>query len=257
MTNPTTKPAPPTEPSTRDEQRVDSALVSDLRDVMHRRLGHALALACAAGCVWFFAVRPVERAYAARVTERETLEAKVARSSEVVPASHSAQAYAAELNGLLTDIRSWSEPSHDQRGLYDALTRLAAATHVRLERIDPTSGQSIAPNVANTSASSQPRSRRNRSQQATSQAAWTGRTVGHRLLITGTYEHISEFIAACETDLGATKVLTFRIGSEPVREDQPGIVEATLETVHLALIPPAPAARSQDGPASATEGGTP
>jgi hypothetical protein len=201
-------------------------------------------------------VRPVERAYEERARERETLEAKVARSVATVPTTSSAREYAGQLDGLLTDIRAWSEPSHDQRGLYDALTRLAAATNVRLERIDPTNGQSIAPNVLSNTAP-QPRSRRNRSAEVGSQAGWAGRTVGHRLSITGRYEHISEFIAACETDLGATKVLTFRIGSEPVREDQPGIVEATLETVHLALLPPVTAARAQDGPANSTNGGTP
>jgi hypothetical protein len=79
--------------------------------------------------------------------------------------------------------------------------------------------------------------------------------VGHRLAITGTYEQISDFIAACETDLGATKVLTFRISSEAVRADKPGVVEATLETIHLALTPPAPEARRDGTPVQQAEGG--
>jgi hypothetical protein len=232
-----------------------STIASDLRAVMHHRLGHALGLACAAACVWFFAVRPIERAHAVRLDERDALEARMARHQQSAPAGPSAREQAAQLDRLLNDVQAWSEPSHDQRGLYDGLTRLAAENGVRLERIDPTSGQNIAPVASAAATTAQPRSRRSRAAAATPQASWSGRTVGHRLSITGTYQQISDFIASCETDLGATKVVAFRVTSEAAREGQPGVVEATLETVHLALIPPPPQARSEASPADA-EGGT-
>jgi hypothetical protein len=235
--------------------REDSGLAGDLRAVMHHRLGHALAIACAGACVWFFAVRPVERAYATRIEERESLESKIASSKAKATGGPSAQEQAMQLRELLNDVKTWSEASRDQRGLYDALTRLAASANVRLERIEPTTGQSIVPIVNASTGTVQPRSRRGRNAAATTPAGWSGRTVGHRLAITGTYEQISDFIAACETDLGATKVLTFRISSEAVRADKPGVVEATLETIHLALTPPTPEARRDGAPTQQAEGG--
>lgn len=235
--------------------REDTALASDLRAVMHHRLGHAMAFALAGASVWFFAVRPLERAYAERVDERESLESKISRSNATATNGPSAQELAKQLNKHLTDIRSWSELSNDQRGLYDALTRLAATTHVRLERIEPTNGQNITPIANNAAGTPQPRSRRGRQAAATPQAGWSGRTVGHRLSVVGTYENISDFIASCESDLGATKVVSFRIGSEAVREDTPGVVEATLETTHLALIPPAATKRPDGVAAASAQGG--
>ncbi|GEM_PF-1140440 len=228
-----------------------SSFADDFRAVMHQRLGQAAMFALASGAIWYYLVQPIEKSYAAKLQEREAIKSRIERFTNDGTPGEDFRGQAVSLDKRLANILAWTSASSDPRGLYDAITRLAAAHGVQLERIEPTAGQTINATSVSAPAVDMPRSRRGRAAVAKTaiSTTWTGRTVGHRLTISGTYAQIADFIASCETDLGASKVVSFRFRSDAFDESRPGVIEATLETIHLALVPPT-VAKSTTAPPS-------
>lgn len=183
------------------------------------RAAVATLAACAA---WALLVRPLENKAAAQ-------HALLANSQREVEQFEDGSETVADLAPAIDSMRKQLDTvynraalSGDPGRLYDALRRLATSTNVRIERIEPSTAR---------------------------QAAHTGQrqpheviagTSGYTIEVTGTYAAVAEFVNACESQLGASRVGTFRIASSaPTSVGQTPVVSAVVETVHLSLTPPA------------------
>lgn len=204
-----------------------------------KKHGTRAAVAALAACAaWALLVRPLEHKAAAQHAllansqrEVEQFEDGSQTVADLAPAIDS-------MRKQLVTVYSRAAISGDSGRLYDALRRLATSTSVRIERIEPSTARQAAH-----SGQHQPRE-------------VIAETSGYTVEVTGTYAAVADFINACENQLGASRVTTFRMASSaPTPDGQTPIVSAVVETVHLRLSPPESAAPNQPPPPPAPRNG--
>lgn len=221
------EPSSTREPSLRTHER-------DTADVLRKRMTHSLLLACAAGALWYFAVQPLEHTYASQLTNKESLETKVAAYGSTEHEDKQIDNAVKAMNSKLDSVTQWAESSGDPSALYDAINSLASKYQVTLQRIEPTAQQDV---QGKTQAAAPVR--RNRRAAATTPATdttqWRAKSMSHRMTVVGTYQAISEFVGACERELGASKVRSIAIHQSMNANDPSDRLSADIETVHLTL----------------------
>lgn len=184
---------------------------------------HAIRAACVAvGAVaaWFLLVRPLEqkvsfqqRALATSQREIEQFESASLAEGELEPAIR-------DMSDRLGTMYHWAQVSGDSGKLYEAIRKLAAASKVRIERIEPSASRQVT-----------------KGQPAAHEP--TVETTGYTVEVTGTYEAIATFAEACATQVGASRVNGLRIAANaPTKEGEAPILSGSIETSHLRLIPP-------------------
>src|SRR5262245_15329644 len=178
--------------------------------------------AAAVGATWYFVARPMEAglrfqqsAFAATQAQLRQHEATLQSEPNMAPTIRS-------MSDRLHAITTWAAKSGDTGGLYEAFRDLAAKTGVRIEVIEPNGARQP----------SRPSGGRSKTDLVTCELA------GYTIDISGSYEAIARFIGACDTQLGASKVVSFRMSPAP--GSPPGepasVVVASVETVHLRLV---------------------
>ena len=232
----TTPPVPPS----RTPQSAVAAINTgaDFAPVLRRHLTHALCVAVLAGGAWALGIRPLEASLA-----RQTAEAARMRGEVAVASMDTHGIEQLERDRVLAGQRAettlaWAAQTDDATEIYDAFSRIARATGVNLQRIDPTgTRQSAARNPSRQPAARTP-------------AGPTTELLGYRVSIQGTYPQIVEFVGACETQLGAARIVSFRMNANTMVEEggRTDMLAASIETSHVKITMPAPAAgpRPQD-----------
>lgn len=199
-----------------------SANVKSVESAASKRLAQSLLAGVVVGALWFFLVQPLERAQAARETRLEDMRREIEQFNEDAAKREDPLGKLAAYEDLIASSTAWAAASGDQTRLYDAIRKLADAHGVRLDRVDP-SGARMDRNA--------------RRSPAGSDASFRAEVQSYRLAVTGTYAQVSRFIGALGTDLGATRVLSFKLSpSTSTVRDQPGMVDAEVQTAHLKLI---------------------
>ncbi|GJQ28517.1 MAG: hypothetical protein HBSAPP03_04010 [Phycisphaerae bacterium] len=200
---------------------------SGTRPAMTRQYAMRAAVAALAACAaWALLVRPLERRASAEqarlatsLRELEQIESNAESVADLAPAIES-------MRGQLGDLYAWASISGDTGRLYESLRRLATASGVRLERIEPAAARQAV---------------RAGARQPHEVAV---ETAGYTVDITGTYAAIAEFVHACEHQLGATRLGALRVSATaPSPSGQASILSATIETIHVRLAPPSPGER--------------
>ena len=210
----------------------------DTTDILRKRFSHALLLAAGAGAIWYFGVQPLEKTYAAQREAKESVEQKVEMFGSSSNDKQTDDAVKA-MNTKFESVTQWTALSSNPSELYESLNSLATKHRVTLERIEPTTQQDVLSTSDNAQASA-PRRARRASPTPTTQdkTKWQGRTMSHRMSVTGTFESICDFIGACEHELGATKVRSISIRQSMGIDDSGNRVSAEIETVHFELRKP-------------------
>ncbi len=211
---------------------------ADFAPVLRKHLTHALCVAVLAGGAWALGIRPLEASLA-----RQTAEAARMRGEVAVASMDTHGIEQLERDRVLAGQRAdttlaWAAQTDDATEIYDAFSRIARATGVNLQRIDPTgTRQSAARNPSRQPATRTP-------------AGPTAELLGYRVSIQGTYPQIVEFVGACETQLGAARIVSFRMNANTMVEEggRTDVLAASIETSHVKITMPAPAAgpRPQD-----------
>ena len=199
-------------------QRSPQRLVSESSRSFHIKLCAMTLLAAGA---WFFTVRPL-------VTKVAEQRSAIASMSELLENDAAADVTEAQIDSTLTGLRSrvgrieaWTLRPGESGKLYDNLRGLAKRLDVRIERIEP-KGESTLGGTSKAKADVKP--------------AVTGETIGYALDVTGRFEAVARFIAACETELGSSRVVSFRItpSIRPSTGGEPTVV-ASIDTQHVCL----------------------
>jgi hypothetical protein len=198
-----------------------TANAKPVEGVAGKRLAQSLLVGVVAGGLWFFLVQPMERAQAARQSRLEGMRRELDQFNEDAAKREDPAGKLASYDELIASSTAWAAASGDQTRLYDAIRKLADAHDVRLDRVDP-SGPRL--------------DRSARRGQPDSDASFRADVQSYRLQVRGSYAHVARFIGSLGSDLGATRVLSFKLSPAGGGErDQPGMVDAEIQTAHLKL----------------------
>lgn len=182
----------------------------------------ARAVECAAAVAivalgWFFLIKPAERSLASDRSRVAAVRAQVDEASVLTSSVDRIEADAARATDSVQALRTAERVTSASSRLYDAVNRLAAASSVKVMRLDPAGLRQVA-GPSTVGAASPAR----------------GEVQEYRITVQGTYESVARFIHACEHSLGTSSVAKFRIA--PVDDAHNDRVEATIETTHLRLL---------------------
>lgn len=178
-------------------------------------------IAVSAAAVWSLTVRPI----VARVIEQRSTLASMSYSIENDVAANVADeqvdATLNEVRARLNRVEQWTLRPGDSGKLYESLRGLAKRFDTRIERIEPKGATTLG---SSSKAKPDPK------------AVVSGETMGYALDVSGRFEAIARFVAACETDIGSSRVVSFRI-TPSMRRDSNGepTVTASIETQHVCL----------------------
>ncbi|HLP84657.1 MAG TPA: hypothetical protein VK157_09940 [Phycisphaerales bacterium] len=200
--------------------------------VLRKHVTHALVAAVLAGAAWTLGVRPLEAAMARNKQESARMAADASASSMTTAPQEDITSEIKSVTQRVDTTVAWASQMDDATEIYDAFMRVARSTSVNVQRIDPTGTRPFTP--------------RTLSKAATPSKTPTGPTAeltGYRVQVQGTYAQLVDFMGACETQLGATRIVSFRISPSALVEESArtaGVIEASIETSHVKLtLPPA------------------
>lgn len=205
---------------------------ADFAPVLRKHLTHALCVAVLVGGAWALGIRPLEASLARQTAEAERMRSEVAVASMDTQSVEQLERDRALAAQRAETTLAWAAQTDDATEIYDAFSRLARSSGVNLQRIDPTgTRQTNARNPARQPATKTP-------------AGPTTELLGYRVAIQGTYAQIVDFVGACETQLGAARIVSFRLNANAMAEEgaRSDILAASIETSHVKLTMPAPAA---------------
>ncbi len=180
-------------------------------EIVRRFAIRAVITGVLAVAVWYMGIRPIERSLA---TERADLDRQIAELNADAASEASltdAKARVTLLRGRVLSLAGWTERAGARSNAYDAFRQIAAAASVRIIRIEPKGQFVLSPQRG----SKDP----------------VGEVFGHGVHVTGGFQEIAHFLDRLETDLGSSRVLSFRLA--PTRG--PASVEASIDTSHVAL----------------------
>jgi hypothetical protein len=188
--------------------------------LVRKHVVRAFTGAAAVCLVWNFVARPMEGrlavqqvAYASTIRAISEFEASESGTADVGPVITAMKA-------RRDAIYAWTSKSGDMTRLYEAMRRIASQHKVRIERIEPTAVRASGPRPD--AGSKDP----------------SAEVFGYTVELTGTYEAVASFAAACDSQLGATKVVNVRIAAAgPSAAGAAATVSAVVETMHLKLVP--------------------
>ncbi len=179
------------------------------------------ALAAIAGVCWYGLARPVVMRAGERREALERTERTLERHAEQRVSGAELERARQEVGVRLSNAKAWALRPEESGKLYESFRGLAKAAAVRIERIEPKGESSLG---AMTKA------------KAGEAGGLTARAIGYSLEVTGTYEAVARFLSSCETELGSSRVVSFRLSpSVQARAGGPTLVVATLETQHVCL----------------------
>lgn len=188
---------------------------------IRKHASRALLTTAAACAAWSILVRPVENKAAAQQALLSISQREIEQFEHDADAGADLAPEIARMRRQLDDVYDWAALSGDPGRLYDALRRLAASSGVRIERIEPSTV------------------RHGARQGARQPGDVQVETAGYTVEITGRYDAIADFVRACESDLGASRLSSFRIAATaPTPDGQAPVLSAVIETVHVSLSPP-------------------
>jgi Tfp pilus assembly protein PilO len=180
----------------------------------HGLIGVALCI----GAYFMFIDSPRKKLADAQA-EAEGLETQV-RTAESLMGQVPALSKALErVDREVLAIRDMGRPAREQRGLYAAITSLAASNGVRLDELNP---------VAVSATLGQ-------DQHAAQGPKPADVTIAYNMVGIGTYEQAAAFIAALRTQLGYSVVRSVRI--VPVQDEHVRLVRAIIDTEHYSFDP--------------------
>jgi len=196
--------------------------------VIHLDANHSRAFAMRAGVVallagaaWYGLARPLVGEVATGRAELSAMNAALSNDAGAEVTEAQIESAIGEFQSRVDRIRNWTLRPGESGKLYDGLRGLAQQFEVRIDRIEP-KGESVL--------QAGPKAK------AGEKALVVGQSVGYTLDVSGRFEAVARFIASCETQLGSSKVISFRItpsvrlaaGGEP-------IVIASIETQHICV----------------------
>jgi Tfp pilus assembly protein PilO len=212
---------------------------ADFAPVLRKHVTHALCAAVLAGGAWALGVRPLEASLA-----RQTEEAARMRSEVATASMQTQQIDDLEKSSMLARERAdamlaWAGQADDATEIYDAFNRLARGSGVKVQRIDPTGTRSGGARTTNRPASTGKRP-----------AGPSVELIGYRVAVQGTYEQLVAFLGACEADLSAARIVSFRINASSVMDDAArpeGWLDASVETAHVKITMPSAGGAAPSG----------
>jgi hypothetical protein len=221
----------PQAPAPRAEQPPSASINTgaNLAPVLRKHVTTALCAAALAGGAWAIGIRPLEASLSRQSQEAARMRSEVAvaaMDTQGIDQLEQARNLAAQ---RADSTLAWASQSDDATEIYDAFSRIARAAGVNLQRIDPTGSRTTA--ARNTS----------RAPVAKKPAAPAAEVLGYRISIQGTYPQIVEFLGACETQLGASRIVAFRLSANAMVEEggRTDLLDASIETAHIKLTMPA------------------
>lgn len=178
----------------------------------HRSQGvQMLLVAGLAGVGWALLVQPIRKDLAAREAAATARGAEIdAGEAEVRALGEATARRLEELNRRAENWKTLWQRSGDASGLYEALQAAASDAGLTIERIEPRRGSGRA-TVSGAEVSS----------------------VGYTLEISGPYPAVAAFLRTVETEMGMSRVESFRVAS--MRDSaRPEVLRATVATSHFA-----------------------
>ena len=209
--------------------------------VLRKHITHALVAAVLAGVAWAVGVRPLEAAMVRNLEEVSRLESQVSAAAATAGPDQDIEVETKNIAQRIDTTVAWVEQIDDATEIYDAITRSARATGVSVQRIDPTGTRQLT-----SRSTTAPKSKNPKAAQAP--AGSTADLSGYRIAVQGTYPQVVAFLGACESQTGATRVVSFRINAASLNDEaarEAGLLDATIETTHIKLTLPAAPKRSQ------------
>lgn len=210
-----------------------TAKIKTIEGVMRSRVMQAGVFAVACGVAYKLAVEPRFADARQQAVQLAAMESRASEYQSLRPQQEKLEGSKQVLENALADMRGWTAISGDSAAIYDGFSRLGAAHGVRIDNVSPASGRGGG-SIAIPAEQLGPRPRVGEKDKV---FRYDGRTEMYRLQVTGTFEAVARFIGACERELGAAKVMSFRLAPASGAEANEGadLIVATLDTVHLQL----------------------
>lgn len=207
----------------------------------NRVIAQSLALALAAAGAWALVVRPMSERLSTIRAETVAVREESERNRESLASDAVPPEQMVEIISRHTQrLQALCDLSADTSLVYDSIGRLADASGVRVERMEP---RRVNVSLGGAAASqAKPRDKASKSAKASKATSPPDvRAFGFTIDGTGEYRAVAEFVDALERELGMSKVQSFRI--LPVRTiDGSERVRVVLETAHYHLDKPLVAA---------------
>ncbi len=182
----------------------------------------AIGITLAAAGAWFGLARPLVAEVADQRAELVVMNIDLGSDPGAGVTSEKIDDALAGYRASLEQVEAWTIRPSESGMLYDRIRNLANHLDVRIERIEPKNDSEL--HTAH------------RTRKPDERSLVTGRSVGYALDVTGRFEAVSRFIASCESQLGSSKIVSFRI-TPSVRSasaNEPSVL-ATIETQHICL----------------------
>lgn len=205
-----------------------------LATVLKPFLARGLMVCVIAAGSWALVARPTEASLASRQRSLGVMRGDLAKGQKEVGASQAGEESLSALSARGEALNDWSAQVGDDTQLFERLGELARARDVKIDRLDPRAA--IAP--------TRDAKLKDSATQASARAC--------SMDVSGSYESIARFLEDIDTSLGASKVTMFRLspGVKGGGVAKAGVVSATVETVHLRVRTPIPAAMASAVPAA-------
>lgn len=221
----------PQAPAPRAEQPPSASINTgaNLAPVLRKHVTTALCAAALAGGAWALGIRPLEASLARQTQEASRMRSEVAVAAMDTQGINELEQARNVAVQRTESTLAWASQTDDATEIYDAFSRIARAAGVNLQRIDPTGSRTTA--ARNTS----------RAPVAKQPGGPTAEMLGYRVSFQGTYPQIVEFLGACETQLGASRIVSFRLSTNAMVEEggRTDLLDASIETAHVKVNMPA------------------
>jgi hypothetical protein len=184
---------------------------------------HACVIAGVVCALWYVIVRPLEQRLVANKASLEGISTQLATFQDSIKDEPAMAPVIADYSTRTTILKDWTDRSGNAGRLYEEFRSIAADHNVRIERIEPNTGRSAG-----------------RWTKPGDKNQMVSEVFGYSLEVTGRYEDVARFLDACENQLGASKVVGFRMTPEFNAAASAGAtagknISATIETAHLKI----------------------